>query len=183
MSRGGVKLAAALDHFGFDPAGRACLDVGASTGGFTHVLLARGAASVHAVDVGQGQLHASLAADPRVRLLERQDARTLDASHFAAAPSALTCDVSFISLALVLPRILPLAAPGAWLAALIKPQFEVGPSAVVKGLVKDAAARERAVSTIVQVIAEAGWRVEGVIPSPITGGEGNCEFLVGARLP
>ncbi len=183
VSRGGVKLAAALDHFGYDPEGLTCLDIGASTGGFTHVLLSRGAVRVYAVDVGQGQLHASLAADQRVCSSERQDARTLQADQLAAPPSAITCDVSFISLGLVLPRVLSLAAPGAWLAALIKPQFEVGPKAVVKGLVKDAAARDRAVTAVRAAVTAAGWQIDGVISSPIAGGDGNQEFLLGARLP
>ncbi len=183
VSRGGVKLAAALDGFGYDPGRCTCLDVGASTGGFTDVLLARGATRVHAVDVGHAQLHPRLAADPRVQSLEHQDARRLQADQFAKPPAAVTCDVSFISLTLVLPHILLLAAPGAWLVALIKPQFEVGPAAVTKGLVKDAAARERAVAVVRALVEKAGWRVDGVMPSPIAGGDGNQEFLLGAQLP
>ncbi|WP_158808719.1 TlyA family RNA methyltransferase [Beijerinckia sp. L45] len=182
VSRGGVKLAAALDTFGYDPAGRTCLDVGASTGGFTHVLLTRGASRVHAIDVGQGQLHPSLLADPRVISREKQDARLLDADDFAEKPAAITCDVSFISLALVLPSVLKLAANDAWLVALIKPQFEVGPALVTKGLVKDAFARDKAVRAIKALVETAGWRVEGIIPSPIAGGDGNLEYLIGARM-
>jgi 23S rRNA (cytidine1920-2'-O)/16S rRNA (cytidine1409-2'-O)-methyltransferase len=182
VSRGGVKLAAALDRFGFDPAGRVCLDIGASTGGFTHVLLTRGATRVHAIDVGQGQLHPSLLGDPRVQSREKQDARLLHADDFAQKPTAITCDVSFISLALVLPSVLKLAANDAWLVALVKPQFEVGPALVTKGLVKDAVARDKAVAAIKLLVETAGWRVEGVIPSPIAGGDGNLEFLLGARM-
>ena len=181
VSRGGVKLAAALDAFGFDPQDRVCLDVGASTGGFTHVLLTRGAKLVHAIDVGHGQLHDSLACDPRVRILEKCDARSLRPGQFDPPPSAITCDVSFISLTLVLPAVLPLAAPGSWLVALIKPQFEVGPAFVTKGLVKDAAARDKAGTTIATLLENAGWRVAGLIPSPIEGGDGNLEFLIGAH--
>jgi 23S rRNA (cytidine1920-2'-O)/16S rRNA (cytidine1409-2'-O)-methyltransferase len=181
VSRGGVKLAAALDAFGFDPQDRICLDVGASTGGFTHVLLTRGAKLVHAVDVGHGQLHDSLARDPRVRAQEKCDARALRPGQFEPPPSAITCDVSFISLALVLPAVLPLAAPGSWLVALIKPQFEVGPAFVTKGLVKDGAARDKAVAAIVALLEDAGWRIAGPIPSPIEGGDGNLEFLIGAQ--
>ena len=182
VSRGGVKLAAALAAFGFDPAGRIALDIGASTGGFTHVLLTQGARRVHAIDVGQGQLHPSLRDDPRVASREKQDARLLHVADFAERPTAITCDVSFISLALVLPTVLALAANGAWMVALIKPQFEVGPALVTKGLVKDASARDKAVQAIKTLVETAGWRVEGIMPSPIAGGDGNLEFLIGARL-
>jgi len=180
VSRGGVKLAAALDSFHFDPAGRICLDVGASTGGFTNVLLARGAAHVFAVDVGHGQLHASLRDDPRVTSRESVDARSLTKSSFDRPISMITCDVSFISLRLVLPALLPVAAPGALLVALIKPQFEVRPAHVVKGIVKDDAARRRAASEIARLLEHAGWSIEGLIASPIEGGDGNREYLVGA---
>jgi 23S rRNA (cytidine1920-2'-O)/16S rRNA (cytidine1409-2'-O)-methyltransferase len=181
VSRGGVKLAAALDAFGFDPQDRVCLDIGASTGGFTHVLVTRGAKLVHAIDVGHGQLHDSLARDPRVRAQEKCDARMLRPGQFEPPPTGLTCDVSFISLKLVLPAVLALAAPKCWLVALIKPQFEVGPAFVTKGLVKDSAARDKAVAAIVALLADAGWRVTGPIPSPIEGGDGNLEFLIGAE--
>jgi 23S rRNA (cytidine1920-2'-O)/16S rRNA (cytidine1409-2'-O)-methyltransferase len=180
VSRGGVKLAAALDRFGFDPAGRVCLDIGASTGGFTHVLLARGARQVHAIDVGHGQLHRSLAHDPRVVVREKRDARSLSVEEVAPPPRAIVCDVSFISLTLVLPAVVPLAASDCWLVALIKPQFEVGPARVVKGLVRDERARDEAVATIQALLVDAGWRVEGTMPSPIEGGDGNREFLIGA---
>jgi 23S rRNA (cytidine1920-2'-O)/16S rRNA (cytidine1409-2'-O)-methyltransferase len=180
VSRGGVKLAAALDAFAFDPKDRVCLDIGASTGGFTHVLLARGAAHVYAIDVGHGQLHAKLQDDPRVSAREGTDARQLAKSDFDRPISMLTCDVSFISLKLVLPALLPLAAQQAWLVALIKPQFEVGPTHVVKGIVKDEGARTRACEDIVMHLHNAGWHVIGPIASPIEGGDGNREYLVGA---
>lgn len=180
VSRGGVKLAAALDVFGFDPAGRVCLDVGASTGGFTQVLLERGAARVYAVDVGRGQLHASLAQDARVVSREGRDARTLAADDFATPPQAIVCDASFISLTLLLPVALPLAAPGAFLAALVKPQFESQPHEVAKGVVRDEAVRARAVARVRDCVASLGWSCVGVAPSPIAGGDGNIEFLLGA---
>lgn len=179
VSRGGVKLAAALDAFGFDPAGRHCLDVGASTGGFTQALLERGAARVTAVDVGRGQLHPSLAGDPRVVSREATDARALTAADFETAPQAVVCDASFISLTLILPRVLALAAPGAFLAALVKPQFESQPHEVAKGVVRDAGVRARAVARVRGCVEDAGWRVVGVVPSPIQGGDGNVEFLLG----
>jgi 23S rRNA (cytidine1920-2'-O)/16S rRNA (cytidine1409-2'-O)-methyltransferase len=180
VSRGGVKLAAALDAFGFDPAGLSCLDVGASTGGFTHVLLARGALEVLAVDVGRGQLHPDLARDSRVVLREATDARSLAAASLAVAPQFIVCDVSFISLKLVLPAVLPLAAAEAKLVALIKPQFEAGPGHVHKGVVKDESIRRKAWAEIQILIDALGWRIEGLLPSPIEGGDGNVEYLVGA---
>lgn len=180
-SRGGLKLDAALDAFGFDPAGRLCLDLGASTGGFTDVLLARGARAVVAVDVGHGQLAPRLAADPRVRLLEGRDARSLTPADFEEPPGAVVCDVSFISQRLVLPTALPLAAPGAWLVTLVKPQFEVGPARLVKGLVKDEAALDEACTAVRAAVEALDWRPLGVIPSPILGGEGAREFLLGAH--
>ena len=182
MSRGGVKLAAALDHFAFAVEGVVALDVGASTGGFTQVLLKRGAARVYAVDVGHGQLHPSLAGDPRIISREGCDARGLDRALVAEPIGALVADVSFISLTKVLPAALDLTEPGAWLVALIKPQFEAGRTAVGKGgIVRDPAARERAVEAVSAWLAgQAGWRVLGVIPSPIVGGSGNTEFLLGA---
>jgi 23S rRNA (cytidine1920-2'-O)/16S rRNA (cytidine1409-2'-O)-methyltransferase len=182
VSRGGVKLAAALDAFHFDPGGRICLDIGASTGGFTDVLVTRGAEHVFAVDVGHGQLHAKLQNDRRVTSWEGLDARTLTRSAFDRPITLIACDVSFISLKLVLPMVLPLAAEGSLLISLIKPQFEVGPAHVVKGLVKDAALRERAASEIVAFLQDKGWQIAGLIPSPIAGGDGNREYLVGAIL-
>jgi 23S rRNA (cytidine1920-2'-O)/16S rRNA (cytidine1409-2'-O)-methyltransferase len=181
VSRGGLKLAAALDQFGFDPKGRVCLDVGASTGGFTEVLLARGADRVYAVDVGRGQLHESLRARPEVVSLEETDIRTLSPASLAPKPSFVTVDVSFISLKLVLPAALALAAGPAELVALIKPQFEAGRAAVKKGVVRDEAVRKAVCDDITAFVASLGWRVVGVIPSPIAGGDGNFEFLLGAR--
>ncbi|HUB65571.1 MAG TPA: TlyA family RNA methyltransferase [Methylocella sp.] len=180
VSRGGVKLAAALDAFGLDPAGRLCLDVGASTGGFTHVLLARGAAEVVCVDVGHGQLHPYIAHDPRVLSREGIDARNLTQAQFTRPPALVTCDVSFISLALVLPSVLPLTAAPASLVALIKPQFEAGPGGAVKGIVKENAIRLEACKKIERLVKSLGWRILGVLPSPIEGGDGNQEFLLGA---
>ncbi|AHB48299.1 hemolysin [Hyphomicrobium nitrativorans NL23] len=182
VSRGSLKLIAALDAFGFDPAGRGALDVGASTGGFTEVLLRRGAAHVTAVDVGHGQLHPKLADDPRVTQHEGRDARTLGPEDVGAPVEAIVADVSFISLEKALPAALALAAPGAWLAALIKPQFEAGRDSVGKGgIVRDAAVRDAQADKIAMWIAGlAGWRVVGVIPSPVAGGSGNREFLIGA---
>jgi 23S rRNA (cytidine1920-2'-O)/16S rRNA (cytidine1409-2'-O)-methyltransferase len=182
VSRGAEKLIAALDQFNFDPAGRTCVDIGASTGGFTEVLLARGAAHVTAVDVGRNQLHARLRGDNRVTVLEATDARTLTATHVPAPPNALVADVSFISLEKALPAVLTLAAPGAWLVTLIKPQFEVGRGAIGKGgIVRDVAARDAAVTRIRTWLEDSGWPVAGMIPSPITGGDGNQEFLIGAH--
>jgi 23S rRNA (cytidine1920-2'-O)/16S rRNA (cytidine1409-2'-O)-methyltransferase len=180
VSRGGVKLEAALDAFGFDPRGAICLDLGASTGGFTDVLLARGAAKVHAVDVGHGQLHEKLRSDPRVVLREATDARGLAPEDFHPPLNFVTCDLSFISLRLVLPNVFNIAAHPVQLVCLIKPQFEVGPAFVVKGRVRDAAAQQRACDEIVGLCRAAGWQIGGLIPSPIAGGDGNREFLLGA---
>jgi len=180
VSRAAHKLVAALDAFGLDPSGRVVLDVGASTGGFCQVLLARGVLRVYAVDVGRGQLHASLAGDPRIISLEQRDARGLTATDVPEPVGAITVDVSFISLRLVLPHVMTFAAPGAWLVALIKPQFEVGPAAVGKGgIVTDEAARDHAVSAIRDLIdALPGWRTRDPIPSPLTGQGGNQEYLL-----
>lgn len=183
VSRGALKLKAALAGFGFDASGRMALDAGASTGGFTEVLLEHGAARVYAVDVGHGQLHPRIRARPEVVALENQDVRGLDARLVAEPIGALVVDVSFISLTKVLPGLLALAAPGCWLVALVKPQFEVGRTAVGKGgVVRDAAAREAAVAAVGRLLAETpGWTVAGVLPSPIVGGSGNVEVLIGAR--
>lgn len=181
VSRGGVKLAAALDLFGFDPNGRVCLDVGASTGGFTQVLLERGARRVIAVDVGHGQLHESLRARSEVVALEKTDIRTLSPARFDEAPDLITIDVSFISLRLVLPAALALAKPSAQLIALIKPQFEAGPTALKKGVVRDSAIHAAVCDDIAAFVTTFGRRVLGVIPSPIQGGDGNAEFLLGAQ--
>ena len=182
VSRGALKLAAALDHFRFAVDGIVALDLGASTGGFTQVLLGRGAARVYAVDVGHGQLHPGLARDPRVVSLEGCDARALDAAPIPDAVGAIVADVSFISLIKALPPALALARPGTWLVALVKPQFEAGRAAVGKGgIVRDAAVRERAVAAVRDWLTEQpGWQVIGVMPSPIAGGSGNREFLLGA---
>ena len=184
VSRGGLKLDHGLRHFGFSPAGLVCLDIGASTGGFTDVLLTHGAAKVHAVDVGHGQLAWKLRTDPRVVVHEKTNARYLDAAKVPDAIGALVCDASFIGLATLLPAPLALCAPGAWAIALIKPQFEAGPSDVgSKGVVRDPAIRQ-AVCDRVQAWWSAlpGWRVIGIAESPITGPEGNHEFLIGAVL-
>lgn len=181
VSRGGVKLAAALDHFGIDSAGRICLDVGASTGGFTQVLLSRGARCVYAVDVGRDQLHSSLRQRPEVIAIEATDIRKLDPTRFEALPELVTVDVSFIPLKLVLPAALALARPVADAVVLIKPQFEAGPDHVKKGVVRDPAVHERVCADVRDLIASLGWTARGVIPSPIAGGDGNHEFLIAAR--
>ena len=185
VSRGAEKLIGGLAAFPFACRDRVALDVGASTGGFTEVLLERGARRVFAVDVGRGQLHARLRSDPRVTSLEETDARLLSRDLLPEPITATVADVSFISLAKALPAALALAQPGCWLIALIKPQFEVGPALVGKGgIVRDVAARDRAVEAIRRWLSvEMGWRVAGVVPSPITGGDGNHEFLIGATKP
>jgi len=184
VSRGSLKLRAALAHFDFDAEGRIALDIGASTGGFTEVLLQAGARSVYAVENGQGQLHPRLAGDPRVHSLERTDARRLDASLIPEPIAAIVADVSFISLTKVLPAALGLAARGCWLVALVKPQFEGDPHTIPRdGIVKDETARTAAVERVARFIAEQrGWRVIGTLPSPIHGGDGNIEFLIGATF-
>ncbi|MGE0627128.1 MAG: TlyA family RNA methyltransferase [Hyphomicrobiaceae bacterium] len=182
VSRGGLKLAAGLDAFGFDPQARIALDVGASTGGFTQVLSARGAARVYAVDIGSGQLAPEIAADPRVIRLEHTDARRLTRDVIPEPVTAVVADVSFISLTSVLPVPLQLAAPGAWLVALIKPQFEVGREHVGKGgIVRSDHARAIAIERVCAWInSQPGWRTIGTMPSPVRGGSGNQEMLVGA---
>lgn len=181
VSRGGVKLAAALDRFGLSPEGLVCLDVGASTGGFTEVLLERGAARVYAVDVGHGQLHAKLGLDPRVVSRQGVNARTLDANTVPEHIGAIVADVSFISLKLALPPAFALAAPDAWAVLLVKPQFELGPNAVPdNGVVRDEAARLSALAGIEAFVKASGWSVTGTMQSPIPGGEGNREFLLAA---
>ena len=182
VSRGGVKLEHGLATFGFDPNGKICLDIGASTGGFTDVLLRRGAAKVICVDVGHGQLHRTIAARPEVVALEGTDARALTPAMFAAPPQLIVCDVSFISLKLVLPHVLSLAAADAALVALIKPQFEAGPGDLKKGILRDEARREEICRDIACFVEGFGWRVAGVVASPIAGGDGNREFLLGAEV-
>ncbi len=183
VSRGGVKLAHALAHFGLDPAGRVAIDVGASTGGFCDVLLSLGAARVHAVDVGRGQLAWRLRNDPRVNVLEGVNARRLDRGHVAEAVGVVVCDASFIGLEMVLPPALVLAAPGAWLVALIKPQFEVGKGRVGKGgIVRDPELQRQVCDRIgAWLDGMSDWRVLGITESPITGAQGNREFLIAAR--
>lgn len=184
VGRGGVKLAAALDGFGVTVGGRVALDAGASTGGFTEVLLDRGASLVYAVDVGRGQLDPRLATDPRVRVMDRTNLRLLEEVP-GPAPSLVTLDLAFISLRLVLGRVAALATPGAEVVALFKPQFELGREAVERGgVVRDRAAGEAgAVELIAWAAAELGAAGRGPIASPITGARGNQEWLVHLRLP
>ena len=182
VSRGGLKLAHALDHFAIDPAGRIALDVGASTGGFTDVLLSRGVARVYAVDVGHGQLAWKLRQDPRVTVMEGVNARHLTAADIPEPPGIVVCDASFIGLETVLPAALALAAPGAVLVALIKPQFEAGRANVGKGgIVRDPAVHDAVRARIAAwLAARPGWSVLGIADSPITGQDGNREFLIAA---
>ena len=180
VSRGGVKLVAALDHFAFDPKGCICLDVGSSTGGFAQLLLERGARRVYAVDVGRAQLHESLRHRPEITLLEATDIRSLSPHLLDEAPGFVTVDVSFISLKNVLPPALALAKRPARLVALIKPQFEAGRAASKKGIVRDRAVHAAVCGDIERFVTALGWRVVETIESPITGGDGNIEFLLGA---
>jgi 23S rRNA (cytidine1920-2'-O)/16S rRNA (cytidine1409-2'-O)-methyltransferase len=182
VSRSALKLVAALDAFGFPVEGRHALDLGASTGGFTQVLLSRGAATVTAVDVGHDQLAPLVAADPRVRSLEGLNARDLSPCHLVVPPSVIVCDVSFISLILALPPALALAAGDAVLIALVKPQFEVGRDKVGKGgLVAQADGLDALARIRDWLDGRDGFRVVGDLPSPIAGGDGNQEHLIGAR--
>lgn len=181
VSRGGVKLAHALDVTGILPASRFCLDVGASTGGFTDVLLRRGARHVVAIDVGRGQLHPRLRDDARITSLEETDIRAFDRGKLAEAPDLIVIDASFISLTLVLPSALALAAAAADLLALVKPQFEAPRSANKKGVVRDPAAHAAACGKIAACVTELGWRVAKMFASPIEGGDGNHEFFLWAR--
>ncbi|WP_375456455.1 TlyA family RNA methyltransferase [uncultured Methylobacterium sp.] len=182
VSRGGLKLAAALDAFGLDPAGLPCLDVGASTGGFTDLLLRRGAVGVVSLDVGHGQLHPRLRVDPRVTNREGTDIRSLAPGSLDPAPGLACIDVSFIGLGLVLPAVAGLLAPGARLAALVKPQFEAGRDRVGRGgLVRDAGVHAEVCAAVCGTLRGLGFTILGLIPSPVRGGDGNTEFLVGAR--
>ncbi|MBO0713084.1 MAG: TlyA family RNA methyltransferase [Acetobacteraceae bacterium] len=181
VSRGGVKLAFALDHFAVDVKDRVCLDVGASTGGFAEVLLQRGARRVYAVDVGRQQLHSRLRGRGDLVSIEQTDVRALDPSSLAEPPDLATVDVSFISLRLVVPAIEKLLKLRASLLALIKPQFEAGRGEVKKGVVRDASVQAAICAQIGAFLAARGWRVGGIVPSPIPGGEGNREFFVGAE--
>jgi 23S rRNA (cytidine1920-2'-O)/16S rRNA (cytidine1409-2'-O)-methyltransferase len=184
VGRGALKLAHALAHWLISPSGRVVLDIGASTGGFTQVCLEGGASRVYAVDVGRGQLHPQVMADPRVVNLEGLDARRLDGGHLPQAPDLIVCDASFIGLAKALPAALGLAAPGADLIALVKPQFEVGPAKVGKGgLVRDEADRRSALDGVRTFLEDAGWRVAASMDSPIEGSDGNREYLIHARAP
>lgn len=182
VSRGGIKLEHALVHFGIDVTGATALDVGSSTGGFTDVLLTRGAARVYAVDVGTNQLAWKLRQDPRVIVHERTNARALDAHIIPEPVDIVVCDASFISLAKVLEAPLKLARAGAWLVALIKPQFEAGRGEVGKGgVVRDPLVHERVCSEAAAWVEAKGWSLLGITPSPITGPEGNVEFLLAAQ--
>jgi 23S rRNA (cytidine1920-2'-O)/16S rRNA (cytidine1409-2'-O)-methyltransferase len=184
VSRGGLKLAHALASFGLDVAGRVALDVGASTGGFTDCLLQAGAARVHALDVGHGQLHWKLVSDPRVVVRDRINVRHLRPDDLPERGDLAVIDVSFISLRLVLPALIPLLAPGAPVVALVKPQFEVGPARVGKGgIVRDPQARADALAQVSAAAAALGYEVCGQTESPITGAKGNVEFLLLLRTP
>jgi 23S rRNA (cytidine1920-2'-O)/16S rRNA (cytidine1409-2'-O)-methyltransferase len=181
VSRGGIKLDHGLSHFGFDVAGAVALDVGSSTGGFTDVLLSRGAAKVYAVDVGTNQLAWKLRSDPRVIVQEQTNARDLTREHIPEAVDIIVCDASFISLTKVLDAALDLAKPGARLVALIKPQFEAGREEVGKaGVIRDPEVHQRVCDEAAEWVRSKGWQILGIEPSPITGPEGNVEFLLGA---
>jgi len=184
VSRGGLKLEKALDHFAIPVAGRIALDVGSSTGGFTDCLLQRGAIKVYAVDVGTNQLAWKLRSDPRVVSMEKTNIRDVGRVQVPDSIDLIVCDASFVGLRIVLPAALALAAPGAHLAALIKPQFEVGKGRVGKGgIVRDAALHAEVCTTICEwLAAPLGWRVFGVIDSPIEGAEGNKEFLIAGQF-
>ena len=181
VSRGGVKLDHGLTHFGFDVAGSVALDVGSSTGGFTDVLLSRGAAKVYAVDVGTNQLAWKLRSDPRVIVHEQTNARDLNREIVSEPVDMVVCDASFISLTKVLDAALDLAKPGARLVALVKPQFEAGREEVGKGgVIRDPVVHQRVCDDAAEWVRSKGWQVLGIVPSPITGPEGNVEFLLGA---
>ena len=181
VSRGALKLEAALDHFKIDPKGKICLDVGASTGGFTEVMLARGAAKVYAVDTGTDQLHPRIKGDPRVVSLEQSDIRKLEDAEIPDHARLIVIDVSFISLEHVIPKALQFAAPHAELVALIKPQFEAGREHLKKGIVRDAEVHMAVCQRVELLVGRQGWRLRGTIPSPIPGGDGNAEFLLYAE--
>ena len=181
VSRGGLKLAAALDAFGLDPAGLTCLDVGASTGGFTEVLLANGASLVFAIDVGHGQLHPSLHGDPKIVSMEETDIRNYEGKRLPARPDIVVIDVSFISLKLVLPVALSLAAAPMHLLALIKPQFEAARKHSKRGVIRNAMVHQEICDDIAAFAASLGCTDIQVFPSSIPGGDGNIEFFLGAR--
>jgi 23S rRNA (cytidine1920-2'-O)/16S rRNA (cytidine1409-2'-O)-methyltransferase len=184
VSRGGIKLAHGLDHFGWDVAGAVAIDVGSSTGGFTDVLLTRGATRVYAVDSGTNQLAWKLRQDGRVVVHEQLSARLLTAAHIPEPVDLVVCDASFIALSKVLAVPLGFVRPGGRLLALVKPQFEAGRGEIGKGgVVRDPAIHTRVCADVSAWLTDLGWRVEGVDPSPITGPEGNVEFLIGAHAP
>lgn len=184
VGRGGVKLAHALDHFGIEVSGSVCMDVGASTGGFTDCLLSRGASKVYAVDVGYGQLAWKIAEDPRVVVLERTNVRSMERSRIPDAIDLAVIDVSFISLEIVLAAVDPFLVPGALVIALVKPQFEVGRELVGKGgVVRDEASRALAIEKVLAAGEALGWCSAGVVPSPILGAKGNAEFLLHFQKP
>ena len=186
VSRAALKLVAALDHFGVDPAGQACLDIGASTGGFTEVLLKRGAAHVVSVDVGHGQMHPRIAEDPRVTNIEGLNARAMTADDIGnRAITLIASDVSFISLKLALPPALSLAEPGANCILLVKPQFEAGRDAISKaGLLKDPESAPTVAAELERwLVEDMAWQSLGLVPSPIAGGDGNKEFLLAGLKP
>ena len=183
VSRGGLKLAHGLDVFGIDPSGRLALDLGASTGGFTEVLLRRGARHVHAVDVGHGQLHAKLREDDKCTALERQDVRMLT-QQMVGQPELIVGDLAFISLTKALPVPMELAAPGARMVVLVKPQFESEPGAIGKGgIVRNPEAHKAALERVEAFVDAQGWTVLGTTTSPVEGGDGNREFLLAAQKP
>jgi 23S rRNA (cytidine1920-2'-O)/16S rRNA (cytidine1409-2'-O)-methyltransferase len=181
VSRGGVKLAAALDAFALDISGRVCLDVGASTGGFTEVLVVRGARRVYAIDVGRGQLHPRLRERDEIVSLEQTDIRMFNPARLAEPPDFAAVDVSFISLKLVLPAIGKILKQRASIVALIKPQFEAKRNAIKKGIVRDAAVHQAVCDEIATFVVSLGWRIGGRVPSPILGGDGNREFFIEAE--
>jgi 23S rRNA (cytidine1920-2'-O)/16S rRNA (cytidine1409-2'-O)-methyltransferase len=181
VSRGGVKLAAALDHFSLGVAGRVCLDVGASTGGFTEVLLARGARRVYAIDVGSGQLHPRLRNRDDIVSIEQTDIRALEPQRLSEQPDFATIDVSFISLKLVLPAVGKLLAPRADILVLIKPQFEANRRDIKKGIVRQAAVHAATCDDLTAFLTAQGWRVGGLVASAILGGDGNREFFIEAE--
>lgn len=186
VSRAALKLKAALDEFGLDPAGLDCLDIGASTGGFTDILLERGASHVIAVDVGHDQLHPRLRTDERITNYEGLNARVLEEDHLEGrAIGAIVSDVSFISLKLALPPALTMAEPGAFCVLLVKPQFEAGREAISKaGLLKEPESAPAVAAELERwLVEDMGWQSLGLVPSPITGGDGNVEFLLGGRKP
>jgi len=184
VSRGALKLAAALDEFELSPHGLVCLDIGASTGGFTEVLLLRGAARVYAVDVGHGQIDPKIASDSRVISFEQTDARDLSEALVPQEPQAIVADVSFIGLTKALPKALALAKQGAWLIALVKPQFEAGRENIGKGgIVRDPQTRKRALADVAAWLSGQNWNVIATMESPLKGGDGNTEFLIAARKP